>query len=214
MDQKTQLNNETIIESPARKHSLAEDVFAIAVGTVLVSFGVFLYRDASLVMGGVAGISLILDYLTPLNFGVLFFAVNLPFYLFGVGNLGWPYIVRTFCAVALMSVLVRTWPTVVNISDIHPFAASVAGGTMIGLGLLALFRHGAGLGGINIMVAWLQSRFGLRAGFVQLGVDLCILAIGAFVIPPDKLVWSVIGAVLFNMVLGVNHKPGRYMAFS
>jgi len=28
------------------------------------------------------------------------------------------------------------------------------------------------------------------------------------------LLWSMAGAVIFNMILGVNHKPGRYMAFS
>lgn len=214
MQKQRTATDEAGIERPVRKHSLAEDVFAIAIGVTLVSFGVFLYREASLVMGGVAGISLIVDYATPLGFGVAFFAINLPFYLFGIGNLGWPYIVRTFCAVAFMSVLVRLLPEVVTIEAIHPLAASLGGGTMIGLGLLALFRHGAGLGGVNIMVTWLQARFNMRAGYVQLGIDLCILAAGAFVIPPERLVWSVIGAMLFNMILGVNHKPGRYMAFS
>jgi len=82
------------------------------------------------------------------------------------------------------------------------------------LGLLALFRHGAGLGGVNILVAFLQERFGLRAGYVQLGIDLLILASGAFVVSLGQLAWSVGGAVVFNMILGINHKPGRYMAFS
>lgn len=196
------------------RHNLAEDVFAITIGTALVSFGVFLYQQASLVLGGIAGVALILDYMTPLGFGVLFFAINLPFYLFGVGTLGWRYILRTFCAVTAMSVIVRILPQGVDVTHVHPLVASMMGGAMIGLGLLALFRHGAGLGGVNILVAFLQERFGLRAGYIQLGVDLVILACGAFVISPTQLAWSVAGAVVFNLILGVNHKPGRYMAFS
>jgi uncharacterized membrane-anchored protein YitT (DUF2179 family) len=90
----------------------------------------------------------------------------------------------------------------------------VAGGTMIGLGLLALFRHGAGLGGVNILVYWLQNNKGLRAGYVQLAIDFLILAAAAFVVTGEQLFWSVIGALVFNMILGVNHKPGRYMGAS
>lgn len=196
------------------RHSLAEDIFAILIGTALVSFGVFLYQQAGLVLGGLAGVALILNYLTPFEFGAIFFAINLPFYLFGIGSLGWRYILRTFCAVTAMSFITRLLPAGVDISFVHPLVASMMGGAMIGLGLLALFRHGAGLGGVNILVAFLQERFGLRAGYVQLGIDLLILASGAFVVSPVQLAWSVAGAVVFNMILGINHKPGRYMAFS
>ncbi|WP_370322844.1 YitT family protein [Oricola sp.] len=200
--------------SQRSRHSLAEDIFAILVGVALVSFGVFLYQQAGLVLGGLAGVALILNYLTPFEFGAIFFAINLPFYLFGIGSLGWRYILRTFCAVTAMSVITRLLPAGVDISFVHPLVASMMGGAMIGLGLLALFRHGAGLGGVNILVAFLQERFGLRAGYVQLGIDLLILASGAFVVSPGQLAWSVGGAVVFNMILGINHKPGRYMAFS
>ena len=196
------------------RHSIPEDIFAILIGTALVSFGVFLYQQAGLVLGGLAGVALILNYLTPFEFGAIFFAINLPFYLFGIGSLGWRYILRTFCAVTAMSVITRLLPGGVDISFVHPLVASMMGGAMIGLGLLALFRHGAGLGGVNILVAFLQERFGLRAGYVQLGIDLLILASGAFVVSPGQLAWSVAGAVVFNMILGINHKPGRYMAFS
>ena len=222
MQKETESVNETAPATgdPARigpqrtRHSLAEDIFAITIGTALVSFGVFLYQQTSLVLGGLAGVSLILNYLTGFEFGAIFFAINLPFYLFGIGSLGWRYILRTFVAVAMMSLMVRYLPLGVDISGVHPLVASTMGGAMIGLGLLALFRHGAGLGGVNILVAFLQERFGLRAGYVQLGIDILILAAGSFVVSPAQLAWSVAGAVIFNMILGVNHKPGRYMAFS
>lgn len=184
------------------------------IGTALVSFGVFLYQQASLVLGGLAGISLIIDYLTPFGFGAIFFVINLPFYLFGVGTLGWRYIIRTFIAVTAMSAMVRYLPLGMDVSHVHPLVASTMGGAMIGFGLLALFRHGAGLGGINILVTFLQERFGLRAGYIQLATDLVILAAGGFVVSPAQLAWSVAGALVFNLILGVNHKPGRYMAFS
>lgn len=209
---KTEQEKITLVR-PSR-HTLIEDAFAISIGVGLVSFGVFLFQQAELVIGGVAGMALVVSYATGLDFGLLFFLINLPFYLFAVGGMGWRFIIKTFAAVAMMSVIVKLLPLGIDVSMIHPLLASLMGGIMIGLGLLALFRHGAGLGGINILVFWLQTTRGLRAGYVQLGIDACILAGALFVIGPIQVAWSLLGAVIFNMILGVNHKPGRYMGVS
>lgn len=196
------------------RHTLAEDVFAIFVGVVLVAFGVFLFQQSGLVLGGVAGIALVTSYFTGWQFGILFFAINLPFYLFGFGTLGIRYIVKTFLAVMGLSIAVPLLPAYLEVATIHPGVASICGGAMIGLGLLALFRHGAGLGGFNILVNWLQIKHNMRAGYVQLMMDACVLAAAVFTISPGQMFWSIVGAVIFNMILGVNHKPGRYMGAS
>lgn len=206
--------SERIMLVRASKHTLVEDIFAITIGVALVSFGVVLFQAGNLVIGGVAGMALVTSYATGWDFGILFFAINLPFYLFGVGSLGWRFIIKTFCAVALMSVLVRFIPMAVSVEVLQPGAAALLGGPMIGLGLLALFRHGAGLGGINILVYWLQTNRGFRAGYVQLAVDACILVVSILVIGWQQAAWSVMGAVVFNLILGVNHRPGRYMGAS
>lgn len=207
-------DSERIMLVRPSKHTLIEDIFAITIGVALVSFGVVLFQAGNLVIGGVAGMALVTSYATGWEFGILFFALNLPFYLFGIGRLGWRFIIKTFCAVALMSVLVRVIPMAVSVEVLQPGAAALLGGTMIGLGLLALFRHGAGLGGVNILVYWLQANRGWRAGYVQLGVDACILAVSILVIGWQQAAWSVMGAVVFNLILGVNHRPGRYVGAS
>ncbi|KPB02304.1 YitT family protein [Ahrensia marina] len=212
--EKTVTGHDAITLARESRHTLVEDIFAISIGVILVSFGVFLFKLAGIVLGGVAGISLIVSYATGLKFGLLFFVINLPFFFFGIGGMGLRYIIKTFCAVLGMSLLVPFFPNYIEIGHVHPALAAVAGGTMIGLGLLALFRHGAGLGGVNILVYWLQNNKGLRAGYVQLAIDFLILGAAAFVVTGEQLFWSVIGALVFNMILGVNHKPGRYMGAS
>lgn len=213
-DQAAKTEQEKITLVRSSRHTLIEDTFAISIGVGLVSFGVFLFQQAELVIGGVAGMALVVSYATGIDFGILFFVINLPFYLFAVSGMGWRFIAKTFAAVALMSVIVKLLPLGIDVSMIHPALASLMGGIMIGLGLLALFRHGAGLGGINILVFWLQTTRGWRAGYVQLCIDACILATALLVIGPIQAAWSLLGAVIFNMILGVNHKPGRYMGVS
>jgi len=43
------------------------------------------------------------------------------------------------------------------------------------------------------------------------GVDTAILVASLFVVSPMTLALSVLGAIALNLVLAVNHKPGRYM---
>ena len=81
-------------------------------------------------------------------------------------------------------------------------------------GLLMLFRHKASLGGVNILALFLQERFGLRAGAVQMGIDAIIVLGAIFVVTPDKVALSVLGAVMLNLVLALNHRSDRYVGVS
>src|SRR5690606_32938052 len=101
-----------------------------------------------------------------------------------------------------------------DISGIEPLFAALVGGGLMGLGILSLFRHKASVGGINILALYLQDNFGIRAGWFQLGVDAVILVFAFFVLPVDRVLYSIIGAVMLNLIIGLNHRPGRYIGFS
>ncbi len=196
------------------RHRLYEDVLALLTGTLFVSLGLALFSKATLVVGGTAGLALLIDYAGGWGFGTIFFAVNLPFYLLAIRRMGWAYTLRTFIAVALVSVLTRLTPQWIEIDDVAPVYAALAGGALIGIGLLALFRHRAGLGGFNIVAVYLQDRYGLRAGYVQLLLDCMVLLAACFVIPLDRIALSLVGAVAINLTLAINHRPGRYTGVS
>jgi len=119
--------------------------------------------------------------------------------------------VETFAAVALLSVFVELLPGVVRFDWLQPAYAAVMGGLVIGAGLLMLFRHRASLGGLNVLVLWLQERHGWRAGKVQMAVDCAIVAAAFAIVEPGRVLLSVLGAVALNLVVAVNHKPGRYL---
>jgi uncharacterized membrane-anchored protein YitT (DUF2179 family) len=78
--------------------------------------------------------------------------------------------------------------------------------------MLMLFRHHASLGGLNVLVLWLQERRGWRAGHVQMAVDVCILLAAWPWLSPQQLALSVMGAVALNLTLALNHRQGRYAA--
>jgi uncharacterized membrane-anchored protein YitT (DUF2179 family) len=200
------------MERPAAadRHSLLDDAQAIVTACAFFSLGLTLLRHAQLLMGGTPGIALLLTRATHLPFGWVYLLVNVPFLLLGAGGKGWRFLGKTFAAVALLSLATEWLPSVLDVQRVHPLYAAVMGGALAGVGLLMLFRHDASLGGVGILAVWLQERHGLRAGLVQLVVDACILAASLLFVSPATLALSILGAAALNVVLAVNHRPGRY----
>jgi len=198
-------------QAAVNRHRRYEDILALLLGTLVVALGLTFYGKAELATGGTAGIALLVGYATGREFGWVFFVLNLPFYLLAISRLGWPLTLRTFAAVTLLSLFTRLSAGWISLDAINPLYAAVAGGGLIGLGLLILFRHRAGLGGFNILAVHLQDRYGLRAGYFQLGVDVVILLVALFILPLEKVALSLVGAAVLNLVIAINHRPGRYL---
>ena len=193
-------------------HSLFEDVLAIFTGTLFVSLGVAMFNEAGLLTGGTAGLAFLLHYRTGLPFGWLFFLINLPFYWLAWRRMGWQFTLKTFCSVALVSVMSGLHPKLLQLSAITPFYVALIGGLLMGVGFIVLFRHQASLGGVNILALYLQDKHGIRAGKLQMGVDVLIVLTSLLVVSPMALLASILGAVALNLVIALNHRPGRYMA--
>jgi len=196
------------------RHPLWEDALALLTGTALVALGIAFYSHAGLLTGGTVGLAFLLKYLAGWSFGPVFFLLNLPFYALAIWRMGWKFTLRTVCAVGLVSLFAELTPQWMRFAELNVVYAAVFGGFAIGIGLLILFRHRASLGGVNILALFLQERFGLRAGTFQMGIDALIVMAAVFVVPVDKVLLSVLGAVALNLVLAINHRADRYMGVS
>ena len=196
----------------AEPHSATEDVVAIFTGVLMISVGVAFFTSAGLLTGGTAGLAFLLHYATGVGFGKIFFVLNLPFYWLALRKLGREFTLKTFVAVLLLSLLTELQSQFLQFSHIEPLYAAIAGGLITGTGFLALFRHRCSLGGVGIAALYLQDRYGWRAGKVQMAVDCCIVLLALWTVEPVRVAWSIVGAVALNLVLAMNHRPGRYMA--
>ncbi len=201
---------ETAPEAP--RHTLFEDVQGIVFGTAMMAVGLGLLQHLGLVTGQTAGLSLLISKWTGLGFGPVFFVINLPFYWFGFVRMGRRFTIKTFAAVGLMSFFSMVQPHVLNFEGVNPYAGAVIAGMILAAGLLAVFRHGASMGGFGILALFFQDRFGFRAGWFQMAVDAMVFALAAITISPFTLLLSVIGAAVMNAIIGINHRRDRYVA--
>lgn len=185
---------------------------ALVVGTLLIAFGLLLARQGGIMTGGTAGIALYLHYAFGYAFGLTFFVLNLPFYYLAVRRMGWVFTLKTFTAIGLVSVFSDNQQALITVQDIQPLYAAIIGNIILGVGFLVLFRHRASLGGLNILALFLQGRFGWRAGWLQMGADVLILLLSLTIVSLPVLAISVLGAILLNLIIALNHRSGRYHA--
>lgn len=197
-------------ESRIFRHSHFEDAQALFTGVLFVSLALILFAQVGLLTGGTAGVAFVLHYATGWPLGTLFFAINLPFYWFAWRRMGPEFTLKTFLSVALLSLMTELSPRLFAIDRLHTGYAAVLGGLLLGSGCLFLARHRASLGGATIVSLYLQKEKGWRAGHVQLVVDCSVLLGALWVVPLDRVAWSVAAAVVMNGFIAINHRPGRY----
>ena len=198
---------------PTARHTPVEDVHALLIGSSFIAVGLTLLKAAGLVTGGVAGVALIVSYLTHWPVGVLFFLLNIPFYVLAHRTLGWVFTGKTLVTNLLLAGLALAMPFWLKITTVDPLFASVFGGTIIGMGILALARHKSSVGGIGVLALWLHEKRGISAGKVQMVSDCVVVAAAFTVISWDKLLLSILSAVALSVVIIANHKPGRYEGY-
>ncbi|MTI88502.1 MAG: YitT family protein [Balneolaceae bacterium] len=197
-----------------QKHSLVDDIQGIFIGCLLAAFGIAIFSHMNFLVGGTAGIAFLIQYATSFTFGPIFFVINIPFYFLAIKKLGWMFTAKTFISVFLLSFLTEVIPRIFEFSYIDPWFASLFGGFLIGTGLLMLFRHNASLGGLNIVSIFLQENYNISAGKFQMLIDSAIIICAIFIVDISAVLYSVLAAVALNVILAINHKPGRYRVMS
>lgn len=193
------------------RHTPTEDVLAMVTGTFLASLGLFLLRSADAVTGGTAGVALLISVATGLPLSVLLIVVNVPFFALAVWLKGWAFTLKTVAGVAAIALFSELHQWALGEVHLPALYAALGGNLMIGVGILVLFRHGASLGGFNVLALILQERFGWRAGYVQMALDVLVVLAALAVVPFTNVLMSALGAVVLNIVLALNHRPGRYL---
>ncbi|HAI94397.1 MAG TPA: hypothetical protein DCM36_06735 [Xanthomonadaceae bacterium] len=196
---------------PRFHHSVAEDVQGMLLATLVSSLGLAVFAKGGIMIGGIAGVAFLLHYATGWNFGLAFIVLNMPFYWLSVRQMGWEFTLKTFLAVGACGVLTDLLPRWADYSHMSTLYSAVVGGALVGLGILFFIRHHASLGGIGILAVYMQRDRGISAGVVQMSFDAMLMVAAFFVLSPDKVAWSALGAALLSLVLMFNHRPNRYM---
>lgn len=198
--------------SPAKHHTKLEDLQGIGLGVFLCAFGLQFLTFSGLITGQTAGIAVILSYLTGYSFGLVFFVINIPFYALAWMRLGPQFTVKSLLSVTALSAMAEFFPTAFQISEVQTPLSAVIFGCLTGVGLLVMFRHNGSLGGLGVVALLMQDKMGFRAGYVQLAADVVIFSVALALFQWTIVLWSLLGAVIVNLIIAINHRRDRYIA--
>lgn len=198
--------------TPSKKHSLTEDVQGIGLGIFFCALSLQFLTFSGLITGQTAGIAVLLSYVSGWSFGAVFFVINIPFYVLAWMRLGPQFTVKSIMSVTTLSVVTEYLPQGFQIAAVATPLSAVIAGALSGVGLLVMFRHNGSLGGLGVLALLLQDRFGWRAGYVQLVADAVIFGAALLVLPAMIVLWSLLGAVVLNIIIAINHRRDRYIA--
>ena len=196
---------------PQNRHSTLDDAQGIAYGSFMAALSVVILTHLGFVTGQTSGAALLISYATGWGWAPVFFVINIPFYWIGWKRFGPVFVAKSLFAVTLTSALAAILPRYISFSELNPLLGAVMIGAFTGSGLIALFRHGASLGGIGIIGLYIQDATGFRAGWVQLIFDAIIFAIALFMLDPWAVAWSFLGALVANLTIAINHRRDRYV---
>ena len=171
----------------------------IAFAAFIYAVGVSLFLDPNnLAPGGVTGIAVILNRLSGIETGTLYFLLNIPIVLLGIWKFGWRFIVKTAYAIVLTSTFTNLLSGREALTD-DPLLAALAGGVLIASGIGMVFKTGATTGGMDIIIKIIRQKYRhLKTGYLFQCIDITIVAISGLLFRNLNIALYALIAVLIS----------------
>lgn len=164
----------------------------ILVGAAMAAVAIELFLvPNSIIDGGIIGISLILDYLTIVPFGILLVAINLPFLFFGYKYIGRNFFVSSIFAIVALAIFQVPLHPIPGVID-DPLLATVFGGILLGAGVGLVIRNGGALDGSEILGILLTKKLPFSVGEFVMFFNVFIFIWAGFVLGWEQAMYSIL----------------------
>ncbi|MHC8517490.1 YitT family protein [Sporosarcina sp. ITBMC105] len=172
--------------------SLIQRYFFILIGVTLAAVALELFLiPNSVIDGGIIGISLILNFMTGIPFGILILIINLPFLFFGYKHIGKNFFISSSVAIVLLAVIEFPLKSVGPfVTD--PLLATVFGGILLGAGVGLVIRNGGALDGTEILGILLTRKIPFSVGEFVMFFNIFIFGWAGFVLTWEKAMYSIL----------------------
>ncbi len=166
---------------------------SIALGVVSAAFGMesFLLPN-SFIDGGITGISLLLDKITPPFWSLQFFLVilNIPFIILALRQIGKGFALRTLFAILALALVLTfiDFPLVTK----DKLLASVFGGFFLGAGIGLAIRGGGVLDGTEVFAVYVSRNISLSVSDVIMLINVVIFLVAAMILSVESALYSIL----------------------
>lgn len=195
-------------ENVTKKKNWKRQLFRYAVITaasVIYGIGVSLFLDPNnIAPGGVTGIAVILNRLTGVETGTLYFLINIPILVLGIWKFGWRFLLSTAYAVFTTSLFTNIFARFPALTD-EPLLAALGGSVTVAVGIGLIFKTGATTGGTDILIKILRLKYKhIRTGVLFLLTDFVIVGTSGLIFKDfNTVLYAMIAVVVTGRVLDI-----------
>ena len=169
--------------------------FVLTVGAFVVAFALeCILLPNKVIDGGVIGISMMINYVTNANLGLIIFLLNLPFIFLAWTNLGKMFVIQTFYSVTMLALATNFFESLHNPVILDELLLVVIfGGIILGFGVGLILRNSASLDGTEVLSIKLSKKFSFwTIGEFLLGINILIYTAAAFVLDLKQALYSIL----------------------
>ena len=188
-------------KAPAKKKPLELVVemltrfFVLTIAAFIVAFALeCILLPNKVIDGGVIGISMMVNYVTNINLGLVIFLLNIPFIFLAWTNLGKMFVFQTFYSVSMLALATNFFESLHHPVILDELLLVVIfGGIILGFGVGLILRNSASLDGTEILSIKLSKKFTfLTIGEFLMGINLLIYTAAAFVFDLKQALYSIL----------------------
>jgi len=160
----------------------ARDLLYILTGSVFLAAGlVFFLIPNKIVTGGVAGLAIVLYYLTGVPTGMMMLLLNIPLILIGWRYLGKLFLLKTIIAIIMTSFLTDLFIINLHLGQLTSqlMLATIYGGIAVGVGLGMIFKGNASAGGGTVVARVISKQSRFKTGQILFALDVLVILTAA-----------------------------------
>jgi len=155
-----------------------KDYFNITLGAILYAFGIIGFiRPSEIVMGGLSGIALLVEYGTGFPLQITYFAINAVLLLVALKLFGFKFLVKTIYCVVICTIFLSLFSIFITqpIVENELLMSGIIGGMLCATGMALVFGANASTGGVSIIVAIINKYKHISFGRGVLLIDFFII---------------------------------------
>lgn len=155
-----------------------------------------------LLSGGVAGISLILQYVSNIPSGYWVFIINIPVFIIGYRLINKDFAFLSFIGMISMSVLLILTKDIVFFLQIDDIVISTLFGAVLsGIGMGIIFKEGASQGGTDIIAVIIRKNNGIKMSTLYFILNGIIAMLGIFITSLKLTLYTIVLMYIKSIVI-------------
>ena len=177
----------------------------LLLGVAILAFGLYnIHSRTAITEGGVLGLTLLIEHWLHITPGISGFVLDATCYLVGFRLLGKAFLKNALVASAGFSLFYNLYewmgPVLPDLSP-YPWAASILGGIIVGIGVGLVVREGGASGGDDALALIIAKVTKCRISIAYLATDLTVLLLSLSYIPLRRIAWSLLTVTISSFLI-------------